>query len=105
MLTSMFATLTSGGLLLVAAADQLPTLNIGPTCTAAAGELTEILRPDRCEKSEQEARTTLASEWSKFHAADRRECLALTRVGGFPSYVQVLTCLEIARDVRGSPKD
>lgn len=103
MLTSTFAAMTFGGLLLVAAVDHPPTLNIGPTCAGAAEDVSRTARSGQCEKSEQEARNTLASEWSKFPAADRRDCLAVTQIGGFPSYVQVLTCLEIARDARGLP--
>jgi hypothetical protein len=103
MLQNTLPAIALGGLLLVAAADQLPTLDIGPACAGASDGSSLTASVDQCKKSEQEARNTLASEWSKFHATDRRECLALTKIGGFPSYVQVLTCLEVARYARESP--
>jgi hypothetical protein len=102
-LASTIAAIIFGSLLQIAVADQPPKLNIRPTCTGVPRESVQSASSAQCEKSEQEARNTLDSEWSKFSAVDRRECLALTRIGGFPSYVQVLTCLEIARDARGRP--
>ena len=92
------AAITFGSFLLVMATDQLPTLNIGPTCAGA--DLSGTARSGRCEEVELDARNTLDVEWSNFPAADRHDCLALTHLGGYPSYVQVLTCLEIARDAR-----
>jgi hypothetical protein len=75
-----------GGVLTVAAADNVPELD---TRNVAS-----------CEQSEQQARNTLSTEWQKFPASDQRNCVAETNIGGFPSYVQVLTCLEMARDAR-----
>src|SRR5262245_21576982 len=104
MMPVTLATMALGGLLLVAAADHPPTLNIGPTCSGDRRDASPTAKPGQCEKSEQDARSTLESEWSSFSAADRHQCLAVTHIGGYPSYVQVLTCLEIARDVRRLPR-
>src|SRR5262245_30674570 len=98
MMTGPLPTMAFGSLLLLASVDQPPTLNIALTC--ASTELSETAQAGQCERIEEEARNTLASDWPKFPAADRRDCLAVTRIGGVPSYVQVLTCLEIARDAR-----
>src|ERR1043165_4150757 len=103
MMPGTLAAMTLSGLLLVAAADHPPTLNIGPTCAGAADDASRATRSGQCVESENEARNRLASDWSKFPTADRRDCLAVTQIGGFPSYVQVLTCLEIARDARRLP--
>ena len=92
-----------GGLLLVAAVDRVPTLNTTPTCAGANSELSAIRTVAKCQQSEQEARDALAAQWNQFPAADKRECVAETGIGGFPSYVQVLTCLEMARDARNLP--
>ena len=100
MMPAPFAAMIFGGLLLVAAADQPPTLNIARTCLGADRDLSATTKPGQCERIEEEARNTLASEWSNFSAGDRRDCVAITKIGGVPSYVQVLTCLEIARDAR-----
>jgi hypothetical protein len=89
-----------GTVLTVATADSVPTLNTHPTCAGADGVLSGTRNVASCEQSEQAARDTLGTEWRKFSAPDRRDCIAETNIGGFPSYVQVLTCLEMARDAR-----
>jgi hypothetical protein len=35
----------------------------------------------------------------QFVGADKRSCMETTQIGGFASYVELLTCLEMARDV------
>ena len=37
--------------------------------------------------------------WTQFAAADKRSCIASTTIGGFASYVELLVCLQMARDV------
>jgi hypothetical protein len=87
--------------LVIAAADQVPTFDINPTCSGATptagagGKGTNV-----CERSELGARDQLAQQWAQFQPADRNRCVALTTMTRMPSYVQVLTCLEMARDSR-----
>ena len=38
--------------------------------------------------------------WSSFVLADRTHCVNETTMGGLSSYTELLTCLEMARDVR-----
>jgi len=99
------ATMTLGGLLLVAAPSGVPTLDTRPTCAGAESLGLTYRTVDRCMQSEQEARETLASQWANFPAADKQQCVAETGIGGYPSYVQVLVCLELARDARRMSKD
>ena len=95
------ATIALGATLtLAAAADPVPTLDTRPVCAAAAAEISVTRTVELCQHSEQQARNELATQWASFPAADRRDCVATTRIGGFPSYVQVLVCLELARDAR-----
>lgn len=83
--------------------DRVPEFDITPTCRAlqsaelagAGGRNVEI-----CRKAELRARDQLEREWTQFTAADRRRCVDLSSMGGLPSYVELITCLEIARDVR-----
>ena len=91
-----------GGVLTVAAADNVPELDTRPTCAGADSVLSGTRNVASCEQSEQQARNTLSTEWQKFPASDQRSCVAETNIGGFPSYVQVLTCLEMARDARAT---
>ena len=57
-------------------------------------------------RDEENARAKLAGEWESFRPADRTSCTELARLGGgLQSYVELLTCLEMAKDARGLPKE
>jgi hypothetical protein len=84
----------------VAAVDRVPTLDTRPSCADATSEISVTRTTASCQQSEQQARDALTSQWQSFPVADKRSCVAETNVGGFPSYVQVLVCLELARDAR-----
>jgi len=78
----------------------VPTFDTRPSCADAASEVSVTRTVATCQQSERQARDALASQWQSFPIADKRSCVAETNVGGFPSYVQVLVCLELARDAR-----
>ena len=82
----------------------MPKLNYEPSCKAA---VTAAALPGRdeesCKRDEETARATLEKIWSQFDAADRQRCLSLTTLGGAPSYVELLTCVEMSRDVKSMP--
>jgi hypothetical protein len=44
---------------------------------------------------ENTARQQLASQWPKFSASMKAQCVPLESVGGTPSYVSLLTCLQM----------
>ena len=100
-----FASIALGAVLTVAAVDQVPTFDTRPSCADAASEISVTRTVERCQQSEQQARDTLSSQWHGFPAADKQNCVAETNIGGFPSYVQVLVCLELARDARSLKVD
>ncbi len=58
-----------------------------------------------CLDSEQATRDELAKEWSGFAPADKTACTNEARMGGESSYTELLTCLEMARDVRAMQSD
>jgi hypothetical protein len=84
-----------GSQLVIAVADKVPTFNVTPTCRAAAANTPNSF--DSCMRDEQSARGSLVAQWSKFPAADRSSCTQETRSFN-PSYVELLTCLQTARD-------
>lgn len=101
----MFPSLSSlalGSTLVLAVADQVPTLNVEPGCRAAARmgdrlSLDTSLR--QCLVDEKGAREELDNEWTQFSLALRQRCVATTQSGGGdPSYVEVLVCLQMGRD-------
>jgi hypothetical protein len=88
-----------------ARADQYPVLNVAPLCHALTDRSTLQLGIrdvsfDDCMKGEQNDRETIINEWSTFSGDDRRHCIAEATMGGESSYTDLLTCLEMARDVR-----
>lgn len=85
--------------------DQYPTLNVAPLCHGITqqSDLQEGFRNvtfDECIKAEQEDREAMIKEWSTFSAAERTHCIAEATMGGESSYTDLITCLEMARDVR-----
>ena len=87
--------------LVVTVAEGVPAFDTAPGCRAAAQAAPEGF--NACMKDEQAAGVTLASQWEKFAASDRATCTQNETAGGSPSYVELLTCLQIARDARALP--
>jgi|SRR5450830_1253136 hypothetical protein len=89
---------------IVLAADQAPKFDTAPSCRAAAATAVSKTRDAAaCERDEQAARATLEQKWSQFSAAQRAECVRLSTLGGSPSYVELLTCLEMAKGASEIP--
>src|SRR5262245_18002063 len=92
--------------LAAASAREPPRFDAAPGCRAGANSgVAPRSDIDACLRSEQDARAALARLWSEFAAADKSRCVEKTHMGGPPSYIEVLTCLELARDARKLPKD
>jgi hypothetical protein len=99
------------------ATDRVPSLNVEPVCRGIAeqGGATlhdplmahafpippEIVDTKKdCLDSEQRIRNQLTTAWERFDAADRAHCISESEMGGQSSYTELITCLEMARDVR-----
>ncbi len=54
----------------------------------------------QCLESEQSVHEQLKKVWASFSAADKKHCVTLAKTGGESSNTELLTCLEMARDVR-----
>lgn len=95
----------------MARADDVPELNVDPVCRGIAQQaLTpgENGGPDlafsQCVQSEREVRKQLIGEWSTFRPAEKTNCVAAER-SALPSYTGLISCLEMARDVRQLNKE
>jgi len=107
-------TLALAGHLVIAVADKVPTLNIEPSCRGSAqvavpradGQMptTAEIR-ETCLSKEREAREQLVRQWSDFAGDHRASCTRSTSAGGIPSYIELLTCLEIADQARKLPDE
>jgi hypothetical protein len=91
----------------IAAGNSVPNLNVEPVCKGIAEQGGVTFRdpavPEekkKCIESELAVREQLVKEWSSFSAGDRTHCIDKTIMGGESSYTELLTCLEMARDVR-----
>jgi hypothetical protein len=91
-----------------AASDRIPTLDVRPVCRGIAsqsadpgvGQRNQTETFQQCIESERAVLEQLKREWSNFSAADKRHCVTLATTGGESSNTELLTCLEMARDVR-----
>jgi hypothetical protein len=101
--------LVLAGSMVVLAADKVPQVNVDQTCRAAA---TTGVRPgtanqddSACQRDEQDAHNKLEQNWDQFTGDERSHCQRLSRLGGPPSYVELLTCLELAKQAKNLPGD
>jgi len=86
----------------ITVSDSVPKLNTAKECRFEGGTTAVF---DRCSKDEADAFQQLEAEWSQFAGADRNACFTEATVGGMASYVDLLICLEMARDVRNQKPD
>lgn len=107
----LVATCTSVVLLMTAISAarsaEVPLLNVQQVCRGIAQQAmdpSETGGPDlamsQCVSSEREVRGELVKAWSTFVLADKQHCTREATVGGDASYTDLITCLEMARDVR-----
>jgi hypothetical protein len=81
-----------------AKAQQVPRLDIEATCKAAQPLTAEDRNPfEGCMRDETDAERQLQGMWSSAAAAQRETCAQEAQIGGTPSYVDMLTCLQIAQ--------
>jgi hypothetical protein len=89
--------------LVVTVADRVPTLDIARSCkldVAATAGLSVDQSLKSCMRNEMQARQQLASQWSKFSGSSKVECIPQESIGGTPSYVSLLTCLQLGKGAR-----
>jgi hypothetical protein len=92
-----------GSHLVLAAADQIPQFDIDVGCRTAYAADVEVFGQgggQGCKKDEQNALKQLNKEWAQFSASDRRLCQQLASEMDEPSYMELLTCLEMQAQVR-----
>ena len=89
-----------------AAEPGVPRLDVGPTCRPLnASDKSIQIDTERCLKTEQETREQLVRQWADFPPADRALCIQTATLTSMASYVDLITCLEMKRDVAKLPAD
>jgi hypothetical protein len=88
-------------------ADSVPTLDVEQVCQGIAqqGGVTfhdSAFAKEKkdCLDGEHAIRNKLVKQWSSFLGADKTACVNESRAGGESSYTELVTCLEMAREVR-----
>ena len=82
---------------LASAAGGVPKFDIARECRSEGGPQAV---QDKCAEDETAARDQLQPLWIQLSAADKANCVKATSADGTPSYVELLTCLEMARDAK-----
>jgi hypothetical protein len=58
----------------------------------------------RCVSDETQARNQLQKEWTQFGSGAKKQCNEESTTDNIVSYVELLTCLQMERDVKNSPR-
>jgi len=103
--------LALGAQLVLTVADSVPTLNVEQVCEGIARQGGVTFRDPaiaqekkNCIDSENATREELVKQWPSFSGTDKVSCVNESKMGGESSYTELLTCLEMARDVRAMRK-
>jgi hypothetical protein len=85
------------------AADELPAFDIARNCNAETAGLGPGIGTgaEGCRRDETDAKDQLAKRWSSYGASAKKFCVGESSSGGESSYVELLTCLEMATDQLG----
>jgi hypothetical protein len=90
----------------MASAASVPTLDIEKTCRRAqplsAGEKSAY---QSCMNDENEARKELIKTWSTFKPGAQTTCVQETKIGGAPSYVELVTCLQLDKQAAEAARE
>jgi hypothetical protein len=94
--------LAFGSPLIIDVAD-VPVYDVAPGCRAAVTVMPGSF--EACIKDENGARAQLAARWDQFSGPQRDNCVQAENSGGSPSYVELLTCIQMAQDAKTLPAD
>jgi len=97
MISPALLALALGSSLVIDVAD-VPVYDVSPACRAAVTVMPGSF--EACMKDEAGARAQLAASWDRFAGPLRDNCVQTESTGGSPSYVELLTCLQMAQDAK-----
>jgi hypothetical protein len=83
----------------IAVSDTVPKFDTVRECSFEGGPSVDVAR---CSRDEAAALRQLQQAWAQYAGADRKTCTAEATIGGFASYVELLSCLEMTRDVENA---
>jgi hypothetical protein len=86
----------------IVVSDTVPKFDIVRECRIEGGPSVDQAR---CSRDEAAALRQLQDAWAQYASEDRKACTAETTTGDFASYVELLTCLEMAREANNTGKN
>jgi hypothetical protein len=104
-----FSMIVLGTQLVMTVADGVPKFDIARGCRLDTTQALDLSTGQnetvkRCVADEQQALTQLQTQWSQFRGSDKAQCTEEASIGGTPSYVDLLTCLQAAKLARQLPE-
>jgi hypothetical protein len=110
MKASLLSLAILGGGLTIASADTLPRINVESLCRARSADDRLMRLPESqpvadCVQDEKTSRDTLGTAWPAAPGSVRARCRADAVALGTLSYVDLLTCLQMADDMKAPPSD
>jgi uncharacterized protein YecT (DUF1311 family) len=104
-----FSMIVLGTQLVMTVADAVPEFDMARGCRLDSTQAFDLSTGQnetvqRCVADEQQALTQLQTQWSQFRSSDKAECTEEADIGGTPSYVDLLTCLQAAKLAGQLPK-
>ena len=104
-----FSMIVLGTQLVMTVADGVPEFDMARGCRLDSTQAFDLSTGQnetvkRCVADEQQAVTQLQTQWSQFRDSDKAQCTEETNIGGTPSYVDLLMCLQGAKLARQLPK-
>jgi hypothetical protein len=98
------AAVALGWYVTVTVADDVPSFDVRATCRAESQGDPGAGVAAACIADEERARGTLVAQWAQFSPASRATCVQTENgIVGIRSYVELLTCLQLARDAKSLP--
>src|SRR5579864_7791507 len=87
----------------------VPELNVDAVCKARSADAKMLQSPPdqstaECVRDEEAAKQQLATLWASTSVPIRNRCESDARSLGMRSYFDLLTCVQMAEDLKSSPK-
>jgi hypothetical protein len=83
----------------IAVSDTVPKFDTARECRLEGGPSVDLAR---CSRDEAAALRQIQEAWAQYAGTDRKTCTTEATIGDFASYVELLTCLEMARDAKSA---
>lgn len=85
-------------------ADSVPVVDVTKSCRIEAAQGIHVLAEiDTCIRDQKDAREVLVAEWQHFATNDKAVCVSMATKGYLPSYIELLTCLEMFEALKVPP--